>query len=58
MAQWIKFIYCCECSWSVSSAEYTRQERNALIIEHALDTGHDIDSTPVRTDLQPPPRPE
>lgn len=53
-----KRCYCLECSWSVNSEDYTRQERNSLIVEHAVETGHDIDCTVVHPALQLPDSPD
>lgn len=36
--------YCLDCEWSVSSANYSAQEMNVRIIEHAVETGHEIES--------------
>ena len=38
--------YCTECDWSVKSADHSVHERTQLAIEHAVSTGHDIDSVP------------
>lgn len=54
----IKQSYCCECSWTASTEKHTRQELTALMIEHAVETGHDIDSTLIDTELAPPSRPQ
>lgn len=36
--------YCLECEWSASSEHLTRSEQGRLAVEHAVTTGHDIDS--------------
>lgn len=37
--------YCLQCDWSVSTAEYPREELNRRMIRHRGETGHDIEST-------------
>ena len=36
--------YCLHCKWSVSTAEYPRDEVNRRLVNHAVETGHDIES--------------
>jgi hypothetical protein len=36
--------YCLECDWTVSTAEYPREELNRRMIRHWGETGHDIES--------------
>lgn len=36
--------YCLECEWEISGTDYTADERTAAMIDHAVDTGHDVDS--------------
>jgi hypothetical protein len=36
--------YCTECEWVVSSEGYTTAALAEQAIEHAVETGHDIDS--------------
>ena len=36
--------YCLECAWSASAVDHTRKQQAALAVEHAVTTGHDIDS--------------
>jgi predicted small metal-binding protein len=36
--------YCLECDWSVSTAEYPRAEVSQRLVDHAVETGHDIES--------------
>jgi hypothetical protein len=40
----IKHSYCLDCGWSVSTAECPSQEISSLIVQHAVEAGHDIDS--------------
>lgn len=54
----IKQSYCCECSWTASTEEHTREELNALMVEHAVETGHDIESARIHPGLDPPRRPQ
>ena len=35
--------YCLNCEWSVSAENHTRKEQFDLVIEHAIETNHDID---------------
>jgi hypothetical protein len=58
MSNLIKYRYCRECSWSASTEEHTREELNALMVEHAITTGHDIDSALIHPAIDPPERPE
>lgn len=37
--------YCLECDWTVSTADYPRAEVTRRIVDHAVETGHDIEST-------------
>lgn len=43
--QEIRHSYCLDCEWSVSTAEYPEQEVSSLVVDHAVETGHDIDSS-------------
>jgi hypothetical protein len=36
--------YCLHCNWSVSTDEYSRAEMNTQLVQHAIETGHDIES--------------
>ena len=36
--------YCTECEWVASGEGYTTAELTEQAIEHAVETGHDIDS--------------
>lgn len=36
--------YCRECEWRVSTADYSSQEVSSQAVEHAVETGHDIES--------------
>lgn len=58
MSNLVRQVYCLDCSWRASTAEYPREELNALLVEHAIETGHDIDSALIHPDIQPPPKPE
>lgn len=42
--------YCLQCDWSVSTAEYSRAEVSRRLVDHAVETGHDIESAD-RADL-------
>jgi predicted small metal-binding protein len=53
----IKISYCCECSWAASAEDHPREELNALIVEHAVETGHDIESAFIHPDIDPPSMP-
>jgi predicted small metal-binding protein len=37
--------YCLQCDWSVSTAEYSRADVSRRLVDHATETGHDIEST-------------
>jgi hypothetical protein len=37
--------YCLQCDWAVSTAEYSRTDVNRRLVDHAVETGHDIEST-------------
>jgi hypothetical protein len=54
MSNLIKYRYYRECSWSASTEEYTREELNALMVEHAITTGHDVDTAHIHPDIDPP----
>jgi hypothetical protein len=54
MSNLITCRYCCECSWTASTADHTREELNALMVEHAVTTGHDIDTASIHPDIDPP----
>jgi predicted small metal-binding protein len=56
MSTLVKYSYCLDCSWSASTADHSRQELSSLILEHAVETGHDIDTTSVDPDQMPPDR--
>jgi hypothetical protein len=53
----IRHGYCRECSWKASREEHTREELNALMVEHAIETGHDIESGLIHPDIDPPSTP-
>lgn len=36
--------YCLDCKWEFSVVEHSIEERTKAMIDHALSTGHDIDS--------------
>ncbi|HET7325084.1 MAG TPA: hypothetical protein VFJ06_12205 [Halococcus sp.] len=36
--------YCVECGWSASKKDHSTSELATLAVEHAVSTGHDIDS--------------
>ena len=36
--------YCLHCDWTVSTAEYPRAEVSQRMVNHAVETGHDIES--------------
>lgn len=36
--------YCLECEWEISATDDTTDERTEAMIDHAIDTGHDIES--------------
>jgi hypothetical protein len=36
--------YCLQCDWAVSTAEYSRTDVTRRMVEHATETGHDIES--------------
>jgi hypothetical protein len=50
--------YCLECSWMASSEEHTREELNALMVEHTIETGHDVDSGLIHPAIEPPNTPQ
>lgn len=35
--------YCLDCGWRIHDAEH--EDPSALMIEHAIETGHNLDST-------------
>lgn len=37
--------YCLQCDWTVNTAEYPRVDVTRRLVEHATETGHDIEST-------------
>jgi predicted small metal-binding protein len=51
--------YCLECDWSASTAEYSRAEVSRRMVDHAVETGHDIESTerPILTETDGTDRP-
>jgi hypothetical protein len=57
MSNVIKYRCCCECSWAVSTEEHTREELNALVVEHAITTGHDVETALIHPDIDPPRKP-
>lgn len=44
--------YCLECEWVVRDDRVT--DRTAAVIEHAVETGHDIESVQISLALEPP----
>lgn len=36
--------YCIHCEWSANTEDYTRSELSRAAVEHAVETGHDIES--------------
>jgi hypothetical protein len=36
--------YCLHCDWSVSTDECSRAEMNTRLVQHAIETDHDIES--------------
>ena len=36
--------YCVTCEWSASTENYSNQEVASQAVEHAVETGHDIES--------------
>jgi hypothetical protein len=51
--------YCLECDWTVSTAEYSRADVTRRMVDHAVETGHDIESTerPILTETDSTDRP-
>jgi predicted small metal-binding protein len=51
--------YCLHCDWTVSTAEYSRAEVSRRLVDHAVETGHDIESTerPILTETDSTDRP-
>jgi hypothetical protein len=45
----IKRRYCLDCEWTASTENHTVKELTSLVIEHAVEHDHDIDSTTVYT---------
>ena len=41
----IRHSQCLDCEWSVNTAEYPEQETSSRVVRHAVETGHDIDSS-------------
>ena len=58
MSNLIRQGYCLECSWRASTADHTREELTDLLVEHAVETGHDVDSGLLHPGMDPPKRPE
>jgi hypothetical protein len=48
--------YCLDCEWSARADMVA--DRNEAVVEHALTTGHDIDSALIHPTIDPPKRPE
>jgi predicted small metal-binding protein len=40
----IRRSYCLDCDWSATSRNRSRQELTSLVVEHATEYGHDIES--------------
>lgn len=40
-----RISYCLDCDWQVSTADYPAQAVSTQVLDHALETGHDIEST-------------
>lgn len=36
--------YCVDCEWAISLEHHSREELTAQAVEHAVETGHDIES--------------
>lgn len=36
--------YCVECEWAISFENHSRKDLAAQAVEHAIETGHDIES--------------
>lgn len=36
--------HCLDCEWEISATDSTTDERTAAMIDHAVTTGHDIES--------------
>lgn len=51
--------YCLQCDWAVSTAEYSRGDVSRRLVDHAVETGHDIESTerPILTETDSTDRP-
>jgi hypothetical protein len=51
--------YCLQCDWSASTAEYSRADVSRRLVDHATETGHDIESTerPILTETDGTDRP-
>lgn len=49
--------YCIECDWQESKKDHSTSELASLAIEHAVDTGHDIDSRQVPEESDEIPNP-
>jgi hypothetical protein len=43
--QEIRHSQCLDCEWSVNTAEYPPRETSSRVVRHAVETGHDIDSS-------------
>jgi hypothetical protein len=43
--QEIRHNQCLDCEWSVNTAEYPPQGTSSRVVRHAVETGHDIDSS-------------
>lgn len=48
--------YCLECDWAARDDQVA--DRTAAMIEHAVATGHDIESMQLTLALEPPPSPQ
>lgn len=52
----IKQSVCCDCDWMASTMHYSRQDLAQRLIDHAVATGHDIESVLIyeRNSVSPP----
>lgn len=40
----IRLGYCLDCDWTASTTTYSREELSSLLLDHALESGHNVDT--------------
>jgi hypothetical protein len=36
--------YCLDCDWTANTTTHSRHDLTSLLLDHALDSGHDVDT--------------